>query len=440
MSKAIVLQSRYDAQQQEKDLWLQKRLEALDYYKGNTDDYVLEEYIGSSRDKITPCSSGITKRIIDRVSLCYMIPPKREVTGNRYEEFIHPSKNARLQRFERLVNLLGLVLIKPCWNGEQIEYSIIYDFEPSFDGSDPLVPTSFAYPLATRSSVLNDEEETWMYWSDEESFQYLAKRNQKVYNEENPENINIYGKIPLIPVFRDGKPDTFYMDTDASQELCRSHLKIVDLMTTKHQNQKFQSFGMIIAKGEMQNDHLQIAPDVITRVEIDSDIQILSPPDTSQSIDSSIRTMYKMVAQNYNLSTSFVDESEQASSGISLAIRNTELRDRRKQDISRWREFEHNLHEMERLIIYTHTGVDIGDLEMVDFNETEEVYTPIERRQIEKADLDMGLIDLVDIVLSRNPDLESREDAEEYLAERNKSSNKIKQKSDTEGNIFKLGG
>ena len=95
---------------------------------------------------------------------------------------------------------------------------------------------------------------------------------------------------------------------------------------------------------------------------------------------------------------------------------------------------------MERLIINTHTGVDIGELEMVDFNEMDEVYTPMERRAIEKADLDMGLIDVVDIILSRNPDLESREDAEEYLAERNKSSNTIKQKSDTENNIFKLGG
>ena len=116
------------------------------------------------------------------------------------------------------------------------------------------------------------------------------------------------------------------------------------------------------------------------------------------------------------------------------------MRDKKKGDLSRWRAFEYDLHEMERTIINTHTGVDIGDLEMVDFNETEEVYTPMERRQIEKADLDMGLIDLVDIVLSRNPDLESREDAEEYLAERKKSSNAIRQKSDTPKSLFKLGG
>ena len=437
MSKAIVLKSRYDAQQQEKDEWTQKRLMALDFYQGKTDEYVLNEYIGSSRDKITPSQSGITKRIIDRTSLVYEQTPKRIVTGNRYEEFIHPNKNQRLQRFERLVSLLGLVIIKPCWNGEQIEYHILTDFEPEF-GDDPLKPIAYSYPLATRSSVYDDTEETWMYYSDTEMFKYTSHNNQKMYSEENPEGGNPYLKMPLIPVFRDGKPDTYFLDTIASDTLVRGHLKICDLLTTKHQNQKHQSFGMIVASGEMDNNYLEIAPDKITRIEVDSNIQILSPPDTSQSIDASIRTMYKMLAQDYHLSTSFVDESEQASSGISLAIRNAELNSKRKSDISRYRAFEHELHEMERLIINHHTGVDIGELEMVDFGESEEVYSPEQRRALEKEDLAMGIKDLADIVMERNPDM-SREDAEEYLAERNKSKQVIKQKSDTPSNIFKIG-
>ena len=438
MSKSIVLKSRYDAQQQEKDEWLEKRLTALDFYKGNTDEYVMGEYIGSTRDQITPASSNVTKRIIDRTSLCYMEQPKRKVTGKRYEEFIDPNKNHRLQRFERMVQLLELCILKPCWRNDRVEYDIIYDFEPTF-GDDPLDPIAFAYPLSKRSSVYDDTEETWMYYSDTEAFQYLSRTNQKIYNDENPEGLNIYGKMPLIPVFRDGKPDTYYLDTSASQDLIRGHLKICDLLTTKHQNQKFQSFGWAIAKGEMDNNHLKIAPDVITRIEVDSDIQILSPPDTSQSIDASVRSMYKMLCQNYHLSTSFVDESEQASSGISLAIRNIELRDKRKMDISRFRAFEHKLHDTERMIINHHTGVDIGELEMVDFGEMAEVYSEKEKREIEKLDLEMGIIDLVDVVLSRNPDLETRENAEEYLSERNKSSQTIRRKSDTPENIFKLG-
>jgi hypothetical protein len=417
MSKSIVLKSRHDAQQQEKEVWLQKRLEALDYYNGNTDEYVMGEYIGSKSDKMTPCSSNITKRVIDRISLCYMEPPKRTVASSKYEEYLHPNKNHRLQRFERLVNLLELVIIKPCWRNDRVEYDIIYDFEPEFEGDDPLKPTAFSFPLATRSSVYDDSEETWQYWSDSEAFQFKINSNQKMFDEYNPEGLNFYEKMPLIPVFRDGRPDTFYLDTTASQDLIRGHLKIIDLMTTKHQNQKFQSFGYLVAKGEMQNDHLAIAPDIITRIEIDSSLEILTPPDTSQSIDSSIRSMYKMLAQNYHLSTSFVDESEQASSGISLAIRNVELRDKRKQDISRWRAFEHELHEMERMLIKFHKNYDIGELENVDFGEMEEVYTPTEKRALEKDDLEMGIKDLADILQERNPDM-TREDAIAYLEER----------------------
>ena len=438
MSKTIVIKSRYDAQQQEKENWTQKRLEALDYYKGNTDEYVFNQYVGSSKNKIEPAMSGVTKRIIDRTSLVYMKEPKREVTGNRYAEFIHPSKQHRLQRFERMVNLLGLVIIKPCWNGEQLEYSIIHDFEPHFDGADPLEPTAFSYPLATRSNVFNDEEETWMYWSEEEMFHYYNNTKKVITDPDNPEGLNPYNKIPLIPVFREGKPDTYYLDTDPSSSLIRNHLMICDLKTSLHQNIKYQSFGIIIAKGEMDNNHLEIAPDIITRVEGDSDIQILSPPNTSTQVNEVCNSYYKMIAQDYHLPTSFVDGSEQASSGISLAIRNIELQSKHKNDVAKYREFEKKLHEMERMIILHHTNVDIGDLELVDFGESEEVYTPEQRRTLEEKDLAMGIKDLADIVMDRNPDM-SREDAEEYLAERNKSAQNIRRKSDTPNSLFKLG-
>ena len=49
-----------------------------------------------------------------------------------------------------------------------------------------------------------------------------------------------------------------------------------------------------------------------------------------------------------------------------------------------------------------------------------------------------GLIDEIDILVRRNPDM-TREDAEEYLAERKKSKAVVRTKGDIEENIFKIG-
>lgn len=434
--KKSIYQSKWDANQKTKERWLSDRLDALNYYNGRTREYVTPFFSDSTLSKVPVANINITKRIIDRISLCYQVAPIRNVTNDSYSDFVR-DKDHKLQRFERLVNLLELVLIKPRWRDGKLEYDIITDFEPEFGGDDPMIPTAFTFPLQSRASVTNTDEQIWAYWSDTEYFMFNKSDNDKKinnnWNDENP-----YGIMPIIPLFKNGRPETNYLDTDASLDLCQGNLAINCATTTAQANLMFQSFGYVWVSGEVDNNVLEVSPDKITKLQVDSNMGVVTPPDSINSINEYIKTQYKLLAQNYHISTSFVDGGEQASSGVSLRLRNLELQESRKSSLEIYKKFEQELFQLERIMILAHTGTDIGELELVDFSESVEILSDQEQRERDEFDLAKGLIDEIDILTRRNPDW-SREDAEEYLAERKKSNSTIKQKSDTPSNIFKIG-
>ena len=153
LSELLVLQSKYDAMQTEKNLWRQKRLTARDYYNGKTNQYTRKYFSIDLPEKVPVANVNVTKRVIDRVSLVYMKPPKRVYTNDNIPELLL-HKDFKLQRAERYTNLLDQILLKACWRNGRVEYDIIVDYEPQF-GNDPLRPIGFHYPIATKSSVLS---------------------------------------------------------------------------------------------------------------------------------------------------------------------------------------------------------------------------------------------------------------------------------------------
>ena len=80
LGELAVIMSRSDANQQRKNKWKQTTYEALDYYNGKTKNYVQDYFSSSMLDKIVTGNVNITKRIIDRISLVYMVSPKRLYT------------------------------------------------------------------------------------------------------------------------------------------------------------------------------------------------------------------------------------------------------------------------------------------------------------------------------------------------------------------------
>ena len=414
-AQLAVEMSKVSWQDQEKKRWMQSRDKAYDYYKGRTEAYT-KSYFSDSLKKQIPCPNiNITRRIIDRISLVYMKPPIREYSNEDTVDYFY-QKDFKLQRAEKLCNLLECILIKPTWRNERMEYDIIRDWEPLF-GDDPLNPYGITYPLQVRSSVMDTTAEQWAYWDADNSFIYEKGTGKKIVQDNNPEMANPYQILPFVKCYRDGQPESSYFDTDASPDLIATNQSVNVAEFNKNANIMFQSFGFgYITGSTIEKDELEIGQDKWNFLGHDGVLNMVSPPNSVPALTESIESSYKMLAQNYHLSVSFV-EGTTAESGVALRLRNQELMDSRRSDVERWKRIENNLFEVESRILAVEIVRDAGFLLGIDYEESTEILSEEEQRAKWDWELDKGMIDTADILMQKDPDkYPEREDALEYLA------------------------
>ena len=414
-------------QQQEKNRWLKTRDKAYDYYKGRTELYTKDFFSDSLIKQIPIPNINLTKRVIDRISLVYMKPPIREYSTEENEakkniifELTH-GKDFKMQRAEKLTNLLEVVLMKVCWRDEKLEYDIIRDWEPIF-GDDPLHPVAITYPLKVRNTVYDTTPEMWAYWDDENHFIYEKATKKKIAVEGNDGMINPYGMMPFVECYREGRPESSYFDTDASPSLIATNEAVNVAEFNKNANIMFQSFGFgFITGSNIEKSQIEIGQDKWSFLGHDGSLSMVAPPNSVPALTDSIKESYKMLAQNYHLSVAFVEGST-AESGIALRMRNQELMDSRRHDVERWRELEKKLFEIEKRIIMIElqkSDNSLGELVKVDFDESTEILSEQEQRDKWDWELANGLIDSADILMQQDPDkYPDRESALEYLSER----------------------
>ena len=413
--RELTKHSQFEANQNEKSKFKAKRQKALDYYNGRTTKYT-NSYFNFTH-QVPIANVNVTKRVIDRTSLVYMVEPKRDYSKPEIEDFMY-YKHQKLQRAERYTNLLDSILLKVTWRNDRLEYDVIHDFEPMF-ADDPLHPIGYTYPLSIKSEVLDDTPEMFQYWDMEN--QFVFDRNGKIMPDEaNPDHVNFYGDLPFVELFREGRPEYAYLDTDPATDLIDTNTLINVAETNKAANIHFQSFGYAYVNGsDVDKDSLDVGQDKMMYLGQDGTMSIVAPPNSIPALTEGIKESYKMLAQNYHLPTSFADGTS-AESGVALRLRNQELSDDKKSDIDKYKDCEYKIFEVEKLILLHEMAMDAGELELVDFNESAEVLSPQE--QLEKWEwmLGKGLIDEADILMQMNPDgFETREDAFAYIEERN---------------------
>ena len=416
ISELVEKQSQWNAQQQAKNKWRTRREMAMDYYNGRTGRYTQKYFADTLSNKIPIANVNIAKRIIDRISLVYMVAPKREYTKPEITDYFC-EKDFKMQRLERFTNLLDSCLVKVTFRNGLLDYDIIHDFEPMF-GDDPLRPIAYTYPLSTKSEVLDTTPELFAYWDIDNTFIY--DRNGKIYDDpDNPEHTNFYGILPFVECFREGRPEYAYLDTEPVNDIIKTNTVLNVAETNKSANIHFQSFGYIYANGsQIDKKDLQIGQDQIYYLGVDGTLNVTSPPNSVPALTDSIKESYKMLAQNYHLPTSFADGST-AESGVALRLRNQELQDDKKSDIVKWNDTEHKLFEVERQVLTTELMIDAGELESVDFGETADILSAQEQRDQWEWELSKGIIDVADILIKMDPDrFPERKDALEYLEER----------------------
>ena len=385
VAEAIRL-SRIDDQQKEVNAKRLERQRAELYYDGRTKEETKTYFDDTLLTQIAISNNNITRRIINRISGVYLNSPDRKTEANGYEELTR-GKTPRFRRAERLTNLLKYIALKVTVRDGKFDYDIIKDFEPIF-GDDPLVPIGITFPIAVSSAVLDDSDEIWEVWTDQDYFRVI-KGGDIIPDEANPEHINPYGIMPVMFIHADGVPEGSFTDVDPCLDLIETNLSINIAETEKNANIRFQSFGYPWITGADTDQEILISQNAFTKLPLNAKMGIESPPNTISSVTEAIKFKYAYISLNYGLDAQFAEGTAQES-GLSRQMRNLELTESRSGQLSTWRDVETDAYKIEQAIAKVEFKKTWPDEFGVDFHEKDLVLSEQEKRDNDDYEIGKG--------------------------------------------------
>ncbi|MAE81085.1 MAG: hypothetical protein CMB80_00005, partial [Flammeovirgaceae bacterium] len=304
----------------------------------------------------------------------------------------------------KFVHLLGTVGFLSAWNEDHLEHSAIYDFRPLFHQGDTK-PYGFTYPEANYTG----DDPRWVVWTDEQNFT-MTHNGEVLVNEENPESINPYGKIPVtfLHKFSPIAPEWW---CEGATDIAETNRSVMIALTNLLLHIHFGALGGIKFVTGVHNPHdvsLSTGANKLLYLPEGVTMGSITPSGSITEALEGIKGMVELTAKNNHLNISWSGTGEASKSGVALAIsniENTEQREASVQDI--WRNFEQERFDVDRSIIEYHTNTSIPDDYSVDFAEPQPFLTRDEEQKDWEWKWKHGLATKKDWFKANNPDMDS---------------------------------
>jgi hypothetical protein len=229
---------------------------------------------------------------------------------------------------------------------------------------------------------------------------------------------NIYKALPFLPVF-DYPPigNDFWIaggsDLISQQEAI--NIKLVDLLHLLH----WQSFGVGFLKGSANSGQtLTLGPGSLVELEPDGEIGFTSQHAEISAVVSAIDQIIKWSSVSHGLSAAAVSTDISQTSGISKFWDSQELSEMRVEDKILWAAYEQKLFNLIRLVHNTHSKDKLSDAATLKINFADPArpaQSPLDQAEAFDFYQKMGVMSAVDIIMQRDPDIRSREEAIERL-------------------------
>jgi len=362
---------------------------------------------------------NIVKKIIRALCQLYRVAAKREIEGSQKDKDVFQAisemsaLDVKLKQAHRYTKLLKTILLRPIWRNGKLDIDILTGNILDVDTGDS--PEELTKVLITDYGNSNKIEEVeYSLWTPEE-YQRLDYQGYVIDEQENP-----YGVLPFLPVW-DYPPtgSEFWLsggdDLISLQEMI--NLKLTDLCYLIRQ----QSFGVGWIKSGKGGGSVQADPGTLVELPLDKDSGIGFESQQSEigQVVEAIDRLIKWAAMSNGLSVSTVDtKSTREFSGVAKLVDTQELLELREDDKTVWRAYEKQLFNLIRVVWNTHNQKDKISREStltVDFSDPRPIISPKDQAVAWESQLSMGVISPVDIVLERNPDLGTRENALAHL-------------------------
>lgn len=373
-------------------------------------------------DDLPFISVSLTKKIINRISLCYKEPPERTVLNSNgnpieddsYNQMIneHPNFNLAMTNLERYFNLLENVLFRPVFDpeGNQFLFYIETEYIPYFGKYNPLFP--IAYDIPIKQDPLNkfaSGDQVYLFVSDKYYFYHLADSEVPILDPNLDSIENPYGICPIVDFSR--FPVEQYWSLGKKDIVEANQMMNVMFMNGMY-GFHFQSFNQPYITGANKNDvnDIQLGPNRITLIDANSTMGLLQYSVNFTGMAEWIKFYLNSVLQNYGILAHW-DDTGGIASGISLKIKNIELLENRQESAKFFRTKESELYEVMKTMINYHS-VQLGYKPLpqdskvnVDFYDIEFPTDPAEKRAEYDWLFRNNLASKIDYIKEMNPDL-----------------------------------
>ena len=393
----------------------------INYYMGqNTDQYIDEYYSEDTFREVPLYKINVTKKFIDKLAGVYRNAPRRKVGGTydnpRYEGLIH-KKNLRLKHVERMTRLLDVIALNVSFDEqtEKINYQPIYYFDAYFDQLNPKEPIAVIYPMLQPTDDLS--------YADDVMFCYFDNERKVIYDSDGniiEEIPHSYGVLPFVFPRRIEQIDDFFGEGAIDIVSVNEHINIT--MTELQLGLRFQMFGQPFATGVYEDTPItRTGSDTIINLPEGANFGITSPNAKIREVIDSIKFQVEMLAMTNHLSVSFESNQDRPSSGLALMIKDHDRIEYYKDDVELFRDFEHNLYNLERTIADTN-GIFLPDDFSIDFFEPDYPISMQEQIAKDTWDLERNLTTLPEIMMRYKKDI-SIQDAKKLIGENSEINN-----------------
>tara|TARA_Y100001938_G_C8036300_1_gene403514 strand:- start:109 stop:1308 length:1200 start_codon:yes stop_codon:yes gene_type:complete len=393
----------------------------------NTDQYIDQYFSADTFREVPLYKINVTKKFIDKLAGVYRNAPRRKIGGiydnPRYESLVH-KKNLRLKHIERMTRLLDVIALNVSFDEatEKIHYQPIYYFDAYFDQLNPKEPVAVVYPMLQPTDDVS--------YADDVMFCYFDAERKVIYDSDGnilEEIPHSYGVLPFVFPRRIEQIDDFFGEGAIDVVSVNEHINIT--MTELQLGLRFQMFGQPFATGVYEDTPIaRTGSDTIINLPEGANFGIASPSAKIKEVIDSIKFQVEMLAMTNHLSVSFDSNQDRPSSGLALIIKDHDRIEYYKDDVELFRDFEHNLYNLERTIADTN-GIYLPDDFSIDFNEPNYPVSMQEQIAKDTWDLERNLTTLPEIMMRYKKDI-TMEDAK-VLMQKNEEINGINRATDT---------
>jgi hypothetical protein len=391
----------------------------LNFYHDSQLEYLeaqLDELFADP-SKMLKVSLNIVKKVINSLAQIYTQPPVRAIEGSArdreiYKQIVCDSRlDLKLKQMSRYCKLLKTLLVRVVWRNDHIDLDIITGNLLDVETGD--TPEDLKLVMITdygNSDKVEDVE--YSLWSPS-TWKRLDYQGNIIDSKPNPYNV-----LPFVPIF-DYPPisNNFWLpggdDLISQQEAI--NIKLVDLLHLLY----FQSFGVGFIKGaEDIGALISIGPGALVELPTGGEIGYTSQKAEIRAVVEAIDKLLKWCCVCQGLSASAVSTDPSEASGVSKVWDSVELAEMRVEDKILWSGYERQLFDLIRIVHNTHSKdklLDSAKLKVNFADPARPTVSPLDEAQSYSEYFKMGVMSPVDIIMQKDKDLRSREEALERL-------------------------